>query len=330
MARSVTISLGIYVGSLILWLIIRSLTGDGSVLVLSFSYLGVWLFFPVLIFLPWVFLNGSKLGFVLLTVPVGLFLWFYGPLLIPRRTHAVDVREPVSVLTFNLMHTNTDVEALMDVLEASQAEVLGLQEVNEFHEAYLSAALEGRYAFHWYYEPAGLAIYSVHPILAQEIYPAQPWSIQSAVIQVNGTPIHLINAHLAKPGVLLVFETRDVGAVRELAADKMRQITQIKNAIRENGLPTIVACDCNMTNLTVAYAQLTAELRDAFKERGWGLGHTFLLPRGFEIRTRINLPVQRIDYIFHSPEIRVAEVRVVSGDSGSDHRPLWARFDLKP
>ena len=62
----------------------------------------------------------------------------------------------------------------------------------------------------------------------------------------------------------------------------------------------------------------------------WGLGHTFLLPRGFEIRTPINLPVQRIDYIFHSPEIQVAEVRVVSGDSGSDHRPVWARFDLSP
>jgi hypothetical protein len=23
-------------------------------------------------------------------------------------------------------------------------------------------------------------------------------------------------------------------------------------------------------------------------------------------------------------------VRVVRGDSGSDHRPLWARFDLNP
>ncbi len=53
-----------------------------------------------------------------------------------------------------------------------------------------------------------------------------------------------------------------------------------------------------------------------------------MLPRGFEVRTRFNLPVQRIDYLFHSPEIRVADVRVGSGDTGSDHRSVWARFDL--
>ena len=61
-----------------------------------------------------------------------------------------------------------------------------------------------------------------------------------------------------------------------------------------------------------------------------GLGHTFLLPRGFEISSGVNLAVQRIDYIFHSPEIIVAEVEVVSGNSGSDHQPVWAHFDLNP
>jgi endonuclease/exonuclease/phosphatase (EEP) superfamily protein YafD len=319
----------VYAAGLLIWFVAKAFTGDESLFVLSFSYLGVWLFFPLLVFGPWVFLNWSKPGLLLLAIPVGFFLWFYGPLLMPRRTQTVGLTEPVSVLTFNLMYTNTDVEALLDVLDSRQAEILALQEVNEFHEEHLSAALVERYPYHWYYEPAGLAIYSAHPLLAQEIYPAQPWAIQSAVIQVNETPIHLINAHLAKPGILLVLETRDVGVVQDLAAARLGQIAQIKNAIHENGLSTIVGCDCNMTNLTSAYAQLTADLQDAFKERGWGLGHTFLLPRGFELRTRINLPVQRIDYIFHSPEIRSAEVRVVSGDSGSDHRPVWARFDLR-
>ena len=41
-------------------------------------------------------------------------------------------------------------------------------------------------------------------------------------------------------------------------------------------------------------------------------------------------PVQRIDYLFFSPPIRAGRVRVIPGDSGSDHRPVWAEFDLGP
>lgn len=330
MARLVNISLWVYVGSLLIWFVVRVLTGNQSMLVLCFNYVGVWLFFPLLIFGPWVFLNRHQLGIVLLIIPVGLFLWFYGPTLIPRRTQTVALVQPVTVLTFNVRHGNSDVDALLAVVDSGKAEVLALQEVNSSHEEHLSAALAERYPYRWYYRPAGLVIYSAHPILAREIYPSQHWPVQSTVINVQETPFHLINAHLAPPGIFPFLETLDLDQVRDLAAARASQIAQIKNAMRETGLPTIVACDCNMTNLTSAYAQMTTNLRDAYKERGWGLGHTLLLPRGLEIRSRLNVPVQRIDYLFHSPEIRVAQVRVITGDSGSDHRPVWARFDLRP
>ena len=121
-----------------------------------------------------------------------------------------------------------------------------------------------------------------------------------------------------------------MSVVRDLTAARLDQIAKIKQAIADKDLPTIVNCDCNMTNLTTAYAQMTSDMLDAFHVRGWGLGHTFLLPRGFELRSGVNLVVQRIDYIFHSPEIIVTEVEVVRGDRGSDHRPVWARLDLNP
>jgi endonuclease/exonuclease/phosphatase family metal-dependent hydrolase len=85
-----------------------------------------------------------------------------------------------------------------------------------------------------------------------------------------------------------------------------------------------------MTNLTAAYAELADGLNDVFRHRGWGLGHTFLIPRGFDISSDINLGFQRIDYIFTSPEIQARQVRVIPGDSGSDHRPVWAQFELSP
>ena len=134
---------------------------------------------------------------------------------------------------------------------------LGGQEVTSYHEQQLSAALSGEYPYHWYYEPGGLAIYSAHPILSEEIYPTQLWAIQSLIVQVRGSPVHIISAHLAKPGILLFLETWDVGVVRDLAAARLDQIAKIKQAIADKDLPTIVNCDCNMTNLTTAYAQMT-------------------------------------------------------------------------
>jgi len=325
-----TISLWVYAGSLLIWVIARALTGDESVLVLSYSYLGVWLFAPLLVFGPLIYRKRSKPGLVLLIIPVALFLWFYGWQFMPKGVQTADLKEPLSVLTINLLHTNTETEALLEVLDSRQVDVLTLQEVTSFHDQQLSAALAGQLPYHWYYESGGLAIFSAHPILSQEIYPTQLWAIQSVILQVRGNPIHIINAHLAKPGLLLFLETGDVGAIRDLAAARLDQIDKIKLAITDKNLPTIVNCDCNMTNMTTAYAQMTSDLLDAFQVRGWGLGHTFLLPRGFELRSGVNLAVQRIDYIFHSPGIVVAEVEVVGGDRGSDHRPVWARLDLNP
>jgi vancomycin resistance protein VanJ len=330
MTRVLTISLWVYVASLLLWVVARALTSDESGFVLVYSYLGVWLFAPLLVFGPWIYRDRSKSGLLLLIIPVALFLWFYGSQFLLKGAHTAELREPLSVLTFNLLHTNTEIEPWLEVLGSRQVDVLALQEVTSYQDQQLNVALAGEYPYSWYYESGGLAIYSAHPILSEEIYPTQLWAIQSVILQVRGNPIHIINAHLAKPGILLFLETLDVGAVRDLAAARLDQIAMIKLATADKDLPTIVNCDCNMTNLTTAYAHMTSDLLDAFQVRGWGLGHTFLLPRGFEISSGVNLAVQRIDYIFHSPEITVVDVEVVTGDSGSDHRPVWARLELNP
>jgi endonuclease/exonuclease/phosphatase (EEP) superfamily protein YafD len=328
--RVLTVSLWVYVVSLLVWLITRSFVGDESIFVLGFSYLGVWLFVPLLVFGPWIFRKRSKPGFILLAIPVGLFLWFYGWQFVPKASASAVLKKPLSVLTFNLLNTNPEIEALIDVLNSRQVDVLTLQEVSRYQERQLSAALSRKFPHRWYYPPDGLAIYSAHPITNEKIYPAQPWAIQSVILDVGGTAVHIINAHLAKPGFLLFLETWEIGVVRELAAERLDQIVKIKQAVADNNLPTIVNCDCNMTNLTSAYTQMASVFQDASKNRGWGLGHTFLLPRGFDLHVGVNIPVQRIDYIFSSQEIMPAKVEVVRGDSGSDHRPVWALVDINP
>jgi vancomycin resistance protein VanJ len=319
-----------YVSILLAWWFQRHTSGDVSGLTLSLSFLGVWLFLPVPLFGIWGLLKPKRYRIVLLSVPVCLFVWIYGPLLTPFVPQATSASNSVTVLTFNVRYSNANVEALRTTIAAAQADVLALQEISPIQQQYLSQAMSLEFPYTWHDSEAGMAVYSRHPTATQKSIPMQPWSAQSVVIQVDEKSIHVINAHLAPTGVLQYLSRLDAKLVKRLAENRENQVLQIRAAIQDTGLPAILACDCNMTDLMPAYAHITAAMRDAHRDRGWGLGHTFLIPRGFEVELPFNLPGWRLDYLFYSPEISAVDIVIISGDSGSDHLPLVGRFELVP
>lgn len=318
-----------YVGLLLTWLALRHIGGDRSALVLSLNFLGAWLFLPLPLFAIWALSRRKAHRAVLLVVPTSLFLWFYGPLLTPPTPQADRPANSVTILTFNLRYSNGNVAALLSRIGAAQADLLALQEISPFQQQNLKQAMSSRYPYYWYDVESAMAVYSRYPILTRKNLPMQPWSAQSVVVQVADTPLHLINAHLAPVGVLRYVQTLDADVVRKLTDNREAQVSQIQTAIQDTGLPAVVACDCNMTDLMTAYGQITTTMRDAYRDRGWGLGHTLLVPRGFELGLPFNLPGLRVDYLFYSPEITALEIDIVSGDTGSDHLPLVGHFELK-
>ena len=66
----------------------------------------------------------------------------------------------------------------------------------------------------------------------------------------------------------------------------------IKEHIESSPYPTILCGDFNDTPLSYAYNTISANLNDAFKESGKGIGQTF-----------VEIPALRIDYILHEKEI---------------------------
>jgi endonuclease/exonuclease/phosphatase (EEP) superfamily protein YafD len=62
-------------------------------------------------------------------------------------------------------------------------------------------------------------------------------------------------------------------------------------------------------------------MNDAFAEIGSGMGFTF---------EELNIPVARIDYVFHTDDFRAVEARVLEDTAGSDHRPLFVTLALPP
>jgi endonuclease/exonuclease/phosphatase family metal-dependent hydrolase len=320
---------GAYATLLVTWLIVRAASGDSTLFVLGFNYLGVWLFAPLLFFIPWVLNKRSKWGGLLLAIPISLFLWFYGVMFIPKLGIENEEKAPFNILTFNVQESNSNTNALLEIIASSPAEVIALQEVSPSLNELLGESLKSEYPHQIFNRPGHLAVFSQFPIDDYRLHLTQPWPFQSMVLTIHGDPVHLINAHLAKPGLLLFLERGDFSEIKELASARKEQVERILGVTGSKELPTVLACDCNMTSLTATYSQLTHQLQDAYLRRGWGFGNTFLIPRGFDINSNINFPFQRIDYLFYSPELSVLSVSVISKESGSDHRPLLAQFGTR-
>ena len=361
-ATLVEILLGLYAGGLLIWFLLRTGFGDDVTLVLIGNYLGVWLFAPLFLLVPWVAIARAATGLplwslrltLLATVPVLLFLRYYGSALLPLRSRhsgkggsGPDGRS-VTVLTFNLLYGNKDLDAALAVLLDSKADILALQEIRPAIHAHLRKTLHAHYPYDAFSEPGGLVVYSRFPIVEEELLPFEPWPAQRLTLQVwsedgtNGSSgwvtLQLINAHLAPVGIFPLVQRLDIEPVLREARLRNEQVTAILETVAVNGngkphdasstVPTIVACDCNMTELNSTYTAMTGRLRDAYRERSWGLGHTFIVPRGFNIPSSVNIRAQRLDYLFHSDELVAEMAGVIREPAGSDHLPVLARFRL--
>ena len=98
------------------------------------------------------------------------------------------------------------------------------------------------------------------------------------------------------------------------------------------GRPVLALGDANTTDLSAAYHNVTGTLGDAWREAGFGFGHTFPgAQNDFSSRPAIagwDVPqwMVRIDYVFHSQEFAAIEAHTAQPDGVSDHRGVVARL----
>lgn len=110
-----------------------------------------------------------------------------------------------------------------------------------------------------------------------------------------------------------------VPLTRQRYGQRMVQVNMILEQIMVTKTPTVVLCDCNMTDTSQTYYEMDRLLEDSFREVGWGLGHTS--PTG------VGWPLQRLDYVWHTPEIRAIAAQV-GPSGGSDHFSLVVTLGL--
>jgi endonuclease/exonuclease/phosphatase family metal-dependent hydrolase len=266
----------------------------------------------------------------------GRFVRWLALVLLSACAHASAARSDQSlrVVTYNIAAGNGNLDGIVSVLRAANADIVALQEVDVHWDARSAFAdqaavlgqqldMQVRFApiYHVNADRAppreyGVALLSRFPIIAftnQALTrlstqpnagpPAPMPGLLDATIDVRGTRVRVFNTHL---------DYRADPAVR------MRQVSEMLTLLKSSAAPTLVFGDLNATPLASELAPLLAHLEDAWRvSSDEGLTYP------------ATAPVKRIDYVLMSPHFRSTAAHVPV-TLASDHRPVVVNLLLRP
>lgn len=235
----------------------------------------------------------------------------------------------VKVMSYNIHHAvgsdgALDLRRIGQVIAASGADVVGLQEVDRHWSARsgfedqalrLAEQLDMHYVFaaNLDREPLveggsrrqyGTAVLSKYPIVRHENQfltsgPSEQRGLSMATINVKGTELHLFNTHL--------------GLSTE---ERKTQAAEIVEIVGDHEGPSILLGDLNAAPDTEEVRIVAARYLDAFADRSDAYTFPAAIPR------------IRADYIFYSDGLELASSEVIP-TLASDHLPVTAVFRLQ-
>ncbi len=319
------------------WMLLHLLTADRLGVVSLVNHFAVFLFLPLpLVILANLLLRRTVIWGLALLGGIA-FAWLWGGYFAPKSKPAAAASsdaDVLTVMTFNVLGWQRDVLPQVNAIRAEKADVVFLQEVN----LELAAALQTGLAADYPYQAlnpqpgvSGMGVLSKYPLQPIAVSLPLQWVGDPQVLSLDwqGRQITLINFHMVPttPG-----SVRQAAALNRLREEEARALTETARRMS----PAILAGDANTTPLSEAYTILTNGFSDAWKEAGFGLGHTFPGSNAAG-SARPSIPgaplpmwLTRIDYIFHSPDFQTVSARLARFDGVSDHRGVVAALKWTP
>lgn len=244
----------------------------------------------------------------------------YGPIMLslPGTADGLQLR----VITWNVLAGQGDGARLIDGLGATEADLVGLEELQPEAVAVLEndAGFLERYP-HRVLEPDwsvfGVGLLSRHPIIEQQSW-SDPPLIRALVAPAVGPPVSVFVAHPLPARI-----RSPAGIPVSLDATKRdTDIAFIRSLIDAElalGRQVVVLGDFNVTEREPAYHDLSVGLRDAHLDAGIGLGSSW---RPSALRF-LPMGLLRIDYVLSSPGMQAVSTHVECSNN-SDHCLLAA------
>ncbi len=241
----------------------------------------------------------------------------------------------IRVATYNIHFANAQLDAVIDAVRQSQADVVCLQETNSTSETVMRRELGVRYPQMRFlgsvhpYLAGGFGVLSSLPIVNEEFVPPKHGLFGACVFEVKHQEerVQIINVHLqpvilpekqGASGIVAVLQAFD--QAEQIHAAEIRDILTHASSKRA----CLIVGDFN----SIAASQAPALLaQQGFVDSFAAVNEDPDSHPTWHWPTRIGEAQLRIDYIFHTPSLRTVESRVIK-TQGSDHYLLVSEIEI--
>jgi vancomycin resistance protein VanJ len=257
---------------------------------------------------------------VVLGVSLGMILYAYAPLLLPRHNLVHAASGELKVMSFNVWSKNSSPGRIAEAVSEYGPDILLLQEITLPQFETLSRRLDEITA-----TTGEVWSKAYEPLSLQAV--VSRYQLQSQWAKVNKAKVQVVSAE-APFGTVMVFN------VHPTWGNWARRNRQLSDLLREDilpcDMPLILGGDFNAPDRSEIFRLLARHLHNAHTEAGKGFGFTFPASLSMGNRLLPFFPLVRIDHIFFSDHFSVLHAATADDAYGSDHLPVTARLAFNP
>lgn len=247
--------------------------------------------------------------------------------MLPKYSKPAASQSDLSVMTYNVLYSNLDYDAVANVILTHHPDLVALQEVLPE----MMSALEERLADEYPYSIHGTnkyygvtAVFSRHPLA--ETYVLELSGNHRPVIvkaEVRNQLVTFAAVHLSAYGLQWVSLPSIPQAIVERTNAQNGQVELLLEKLQDESGPVIIGCDCNSKETSSSYRILDRWFDSAAYRVGWRFP-------GIELAgVRQDTNIQHIDFIWYRGTLEPLGAYEIKDSGGSDHHPILALFALK-
>lgn len=316
-----SVVVGLYAAGMVIWSVVGGLCGDRWPWLFALNTFAPFLFIPLPLALAAAWVLRRREVWVSVGVLMGLWGLHYGELWLPQAPAVLatsPAEKSLKVMSYNAFFLNDHPEQVREVILAGDADLVAFQELNPAVATMAQQELETLYPYQ-VLDPRtgtqGMGVISKYPLARADSTLGPGWAFTPQVlsVDVDGREVWLLNVYFPPTTSLASAE------VATSVEQRVRQAQAIREFVAQHPGALLLAGDFNTTPQSREYALLARSLHDAWREAGWGLGHTWPVT-GRSLRPRL----ARIDYVWYSGSFQALHSDLGQTDGVSDHRPVLA------